>query len=81
MDFNDSRRKLNNRAFFVEAQPGVFVPCKKFRDKNSFVPPVEDKDINSFCWKLRADIDQFIETPFTSRQNLSNIKRNELSRN
>ena len=56
----------------MEEKPGVFVKCKDFRVKNYFVPPVEDKDINSFCWNLRDDIDQLIETSFTSRQNLSN---------
>ena len=59
VDFNDFRRKLNTRAFFVEEKPGLFVQCKEFRVKNYFVPPEEDKDIHSFCWELRDEIDNF----------------------
>ena len=51
IDFNYFRRKMSNRAFFfVEESSGVFVHCKEFRVKIYFVPPVENKDINSFCW-------------------------------
>ena len=56
----------------MEEKTVFFVQCKEFRVKNYFVPPVEDNDINSFCWKLRDDIDRFIDTSFISRQNVSN---------
>ena len=61
--------------FFVEEKPGVFLQHKEFRVKGNtrsfpttqlrvkchFVQSVKDKDINSFCWKLRDKIANFIE--------------------
>ena len=56
----------------MEEKQGVFIECKEVRFKNYCVPPVEDKDINSFCWKLRDDIDKLIGFSFYPGQKLSN---------
>jgi hypothetical protein len=32
---------------------------------------VEDKDINSFCWNLRDELDAYISSSFNPSQNLS----------
>ena len=73
--FNDFISKMNNRAFVVEERPGLFVHCKVFRVKNYFVLPVEHKVMNSFCWNLRDDIDNFIDSSFSSGLNLSNKEK------
>ena len=64
----------------MEEKPGVFVQCKEFRVKNDFVPPVEDKDINSFFWKLRGGIDKFIDSSFSPGQNHSNKEKGALKK-
>ena len=53
-DFNNFRRKLKNRAFFVEGRPRIFMQCKEFRVQNYYVPPAEHTDIN-------IEIDNYIE--------------------
>ena len=64
------KETLSSGIFFVEDKPGVLVQYKEFRVKRYFIPPVEDKDINSFCWKLRDEIDNYIELSFNPSQNL-----------
>ena len=51
-EFNNFRRQINNRAFFVEKTSGIFGQHNEFRVKSYFIPPVEDKDINLFFWNL-----------------------------
>ena len=63
-EFNDFRRHMNNKVFFMEKTPGVFVQEKEFRVESYFIPPVEDIDINSLCWNLRDDLENFTELSF-----------------
>jgi len=54
---------------FVEEKSGIFVQFKEFRFQSYFIPPVEDKHINYFCWKVRGEIGNHIETSFNPSQN------------
>ena len=59
----------------MEGNPEIFVQLKDFRVHNYFVPTDKDEDINCFCWKLRDEIDNYIEAAFNSRQNFSKEKK------
>jgi len=54
---------------FVEEKPGIFVQFREFRVQSYFIQPVEDKDINYFCWKVRDKLGNYIETSFNPSQN------------
>ena len=57
----------------------IFVQCKEFQVLNYFTPPVEDKDINLFWWKLR-DPANYIDSLFNPNQNLSNKDKGDLQK-
>ena len=54
---------------FCRRKPGIFVQFREFRVQSYFIQPVEDKDINYFCWKVRDKIGNYIETSFNPSQN------------
>ena len=59
---------------FVQEKPGIFAEFKAFRVQSYFIPPVEDKEINSFCWKVRDEIGNYIEKFFNPSQNFKQRK-------
>ena len=48
------------------------------RAKSNFIPPVEDKNIYSFWWNLRDELDAYISSSFKPSQNLSNKEKGAL---
>ena len=61
-NFEDFRRRLNNKMFFfVEKTPGTFVREKSFRIKSSWNCMEEYKNVNTFCFNVRDRLDNVFQ--------------------
>ena len=60
--FKEFRRRMTNKMFFEEKEPGVFVRNKNFHIKNkNFWADENFKEIDDFCFRLRDGITNIIE--------------------
>jgi len=73
--FQDFRRRMNNKMFFEETTPGVFVRNRKFGLKNNWWASTQYKEIDEFCYKIRDGIANIIESKnILNVQNLSKLE-------
>ena len=71
--FDDFKRRLRNKMYFLETSPGIFCLDKQFHLKNRFVAENTHNEVDVFCWQLRDGIIELIENQvkFDVRTNLS----------
>ena len=59
--FDDFKRRLQNKMYFLESSPGIFWLDKQFHLKNRFVAENTYNEVDEFCWQLRDGIIELIE--------------------
>ena len=59
--FEDFRRRMTNKMYFEEINPGVFVRNPNFGIKVNFWVSEQYKEIDEFCFRIRGNITELIE--------------------
>ena len=78
--FDDFKRRLQKKMYFLETSPGTFCLDKQFHLKNRFVAENTYNEVDEFCWQLRDGINELIENQvkFDVTSNLSGKEKRAL---
>ena len=79
-NFENFRKKLNNRVYFTETFPGIFERDKNFKLKLSYTVFKEYNAVNEFCFRIRNRISYLMIKSDKDKvfQNISTQKKKEL---